>query len=94
MAYILVHHKVENSGKWKPVFDEHGSFRAENGSKGGKVYRSTTDPNDLFVLLEWESLEGIQKFAQSDSLKEAMKEAGVVGMPEVHILEEVATTEK
>ena len=94
MAHILVHHKVEDYGKWKPVFDKHGSFRTENGSKGGKVYRSATDPNDLFVLLEWDSVEGIQKFVQSDSLKVAMKEAGVVGMPDVHIIEEVATSAK
>lgn len=92
MAQILVHHKVEDYKKWKPVFDEHGVFRSENGSKGGKVFRSANDPNDVFVLLEWESIESLQKFSQSDSLKEAMKESGVIGMPEVHFLEEAATT--
>jgi heme-degrading monooxygenase HmoA len=94
MAHILVHHKVEDYVKWKPVYDRHGSFRSENGSKGGKVFQSANDPNDVFVLLEWESTESLQKFSQSDSLKEAMKESGVVGMPEVYFLEEAATTLK
>jgi heme-degrading monooxygenase HmoA len=94
MAHILVHHKAEDYGKWKSAFDAHQSFRSENGSKGGKVFQSANNPNEIFVLLEWESMESLQKFSQSDSLKEAMKEAGVIGMPNVHILEEAVTTAK
>ena len=94
MAHLLVHHKVEDYNKFKPVFDSHASFRSEGGSRGGKIFRSTNDPNELFVLLEWDSLANAQKFAQSDGLKEAMKNAGVVGMPEIYFVEEAATTSK
>jgi len=94
MAYILVRQNVEDYGKWKQAFDAHQSFRSENGSKGGKVFQSANDPNEVFVLLEWESIESLRKFSQSESLKEAMKQAGVVGMPDVHLLEEVVTTAK
>ena len=94
MAHILVHHKVEDYNKWKPVFDEHASARSEGGSKGGKVFRNANVPNELFVLLEWDSVENAQNFAQSDSTKEAMKNAGVVGMPAIYFVEEAATTSK
>jgi len=94
MAHILVRQNVEDYGKWKPAFDAHQSFRSENGSKGGKVFQSANDPNEVFVLLEWENIESLRKFSQSEGLKEAMKEAGVVGMPNVYILEEAATTAK
>jgi heme-degrading monooxygenase HmoA len=94
MAHILVHHKVADYGKWKPVFDSHASFRSQNGSKGGTVFQNANDPNDVFILLEWESLESLQKFSQSDNLKEAMKESGVVGMPEVYFIKEEAATAK
>lgn len=92
MAYILVHHKIEDYNKWKPAFDDHSSVRAENGSTGGKIFRNADDPNDLFILLEINSIENAKKFAQSDSLKEAMKNAGVVSIPEVHFLEEAFST--
>jgi len=88
MAHLLVHHKVEDYGKWKPIFDGHADFRSQNGCKDGKVFRSTNNPNEIFILFEWDNVANAQKFAQSDSLKEAMKEAGVVGMPEAHFLEE------
>jgi heme-degrading monooxygenase HmoA len=94
MAHLLVHHKVEDYNKFKPVFDAHASFRSEGGSRGGKIFRSTNDPNELFVLLEWDSVQNAQKFAQSDELKEAMQEAGVISMPEVYFIEEAATTSK
>jgi len=92
MAHILVHHKVEDYTKFKAAFDGHATFRSQSGSKGGKVFRSAGNPNDLFILLGWDSLENAQKFAQTDNLKRAMQSAGVVGMPEVYFVEETATT--
>jgi heme-degrading monooxygenase HmoA len=94
MAHLLVHHKVEDYNKFKPVFDAHSSARSKGGSQGGKVFRSANDPNEVFVLLEWDSVENAQKFGQSDSTKEAMKNAGVVGIPEIYFLEEATKTAK
>ncbi|MFO7526730.1 MAG: hypothetical protein R6W68_14855 [Ignavibacteriaceae bacterium] len=92
MAHILIHHKIEEYNKWKPAFDNHSDARAENGSKGGKVFRNADDPNDIFVLLEISSIENAKKFVSSDSTREAMKNAGVIGMPEIYFIEEIAET--
>lgn len=92
MAHFLVHHKVEDYKTWKSVFDAHSSLRSEAGSLGGKIFQSINNPNEVFTLLEWDSLANAQKFAQSDSIKEAMKKAGVVGIPEIYFVEESAKT--
>jgi hypothetical protein len=94
MAHILIHHKIEDYGKWKPAFDAHSSYRAENGSMGGKVFRNADDPNDLFILLEINSIDNAKKFVSSDATKEAMKNAGVIGMPEIYFVDEIAETFK
>ncbi len=94
MAHILVHHKIEEYNKWKSAFDNHANIRSEHGSMGGKIFRNADDPNHIFVLLEINSIENGKKFAQSDSLKEAMKEAGVVSLPEIYFAEEAAITSK
>lgn len=60
MAYILIHHKIENYNKWKPAFDAQQSQRADIGSMGGKIFRN----------------------------------AGVVGIPEIYFLDEIAETSK
>lgn len=92
MVHLLVHHKVEDYTKFKTAFDGHAAFRSQNGSKGGKVFQDASNPNDLFILLEWDNLENAQKFAQADNLKEAMQSAGVLGMSEIYFVEEAAKT--
>ena len=94
MANIFIHFKVEDYNKWKPVFESYGSFRSEYGSKGGKIYRNADNPNEIFILFEWDSIENARKFAQSDKLKEAMQKAGVMGKPEMNFLGEAVTTSK
>ena len=88
MPHILVHSKVEDYNKWKSEFDENSDIRTQYGSKGGKVFQSADNPDELFVLLEWNNLDNARNFARSDDLKEAMQQAGVVGMPDISFIEE------
>jgi heme-degrading monooxygenase HmoA len=90
MPYLLVRHKVEDYQRWKPVFDhDHGAARARSGSMGGRILRNADDPNELLILLEWDSLENARRFADADDLREAMQRAGVADQPDVYFLEEV-----
>ncbi|MCH7760163.1 antibiotic biosynthesis monooxygenase [candidate division TA06 bacterium] len=88
MAHILVRHKVADFDKWKAVFDEHSSVRQASGSKGGVVFRSSDDPNEVVILMEWENLEKARQFSQSEDLKEAMQKAGVADQPDIYFLDE------
>jgi quinol monooxygenase YgiN len=89
MPSLLVRHKVQDYGKWKPVFDAHATARKSGGCKGGRLFRNANDPNEIVMLFEWDSVENAQKFAQSPDLREAMQRAGVVDKPDVYFLEEV-----
>lgn len=88
MPYILVHHKVKEFASWKRVFDEHGSTRKDAAtSKGGYLFQSVDDPNEVIVLLEVEDLQKARDFTASDNLRQIMQEAGVEGPPHIHFLE-------
>jgi heme-degrading monooxygenase HmoA len=90
MSYLLVRHRVEDYDRWKPVFDhDHGATRERSGSKGGWILRSAFDLNELVILLEWNSLENAQRFANADDLREAMQRAGVADQLDIYFLEEV-----
>ena len=91
MAYILVKQKVEDYTKWKAVFDENRSNRKQSGSEGGWVFQSLNDPNEVVVLLKWDNPENAKRFLESVDLKKAMEQAGVVGQPNIHILDQVDT---
>ncbi len=86
MAHILVRQNVEDYAKWKEAFDGDAGFRELNGSRGGYVFQSASDPNEVFILLEWDTMDNLQQFAQSDDLKERMQRAGVTGPPDIYFL--------
>lgn len=88
MAKLLVHHKVQDYAAWRQVFDDHDKTRREYGSTGFQVFKSASDPNDITVITDWPSVDAARAIATSDSLKEAMKNAGVISQPEVMYLVE------
>ncbi|MBU1700381.1 MAG: antibiotic biosynthesis monooxygenase [Candidatus Eisenbacteria bacterium] len=89
MSHVLIHHKVAKYESWKKVFDSHAEFRRSSGEKSYQIFRSHEDPNSITLLFEWESSASAKKFQGSDNLKAAMKEAGVVGPPEIQYLDAV-----
>ncbi len=88
MPYLLVRQKVTDYEQWKSAFDAHSVIRQANGSRGGQLFRSTSDPNELVVLLEWDVLERARQFAQSEEFREVMQRAGVVDHPDIYFLKD------
>ena len=88
MASMLVQHQVKDYTAWKKVYDSVKDLRTSNGELSDKIYRDASDPNQLTVVFEWDSLENAKKYANSPELKAAMERAGVEGKPSIHFLNE------
>ena len=84
----MVKHIVADYARWKSIFDADHASRQAAGSKGGQVFRSADDPNEVVMLLEWD-LETARQFSQRDESRAKMREAGVLGAPEFYFLEEI-----
>ena len=56
------------------------------------MFRNADDPEEIVVLLEWDSLERARAFAQSPDLRETMERAGVTGPPDIRFLDRVDTS--
>jgi quinol monooxygenase YgiN len=89
---MLVHHKVRDFTQWKSFFDRHESTRKSSGSKSSRVFQNPEDPTDIFMLFEWDKIENAKKFASSEDLKKIMEQAGVIGIPHIHFLNEVSVS--
>jgi hypothetical protein len=87
MIKMTVRHKVADFKTWKPVFDQHDAVRKQFGCKGGDVFANVQNPNDVLVVLQWDSKEQAIKFGQSPGLKEAEERGGVLSVPEVSFAE-------
>ena len=90
MPYALaVQLKVEDYAKWKSAFDEFAAARKAAGQKSYQLFRSLDDPNTLVLLAEYDSLDNMRKFSQSDELREAMQQSGVTDPGMAYELEEL-----
>ena len=89
MIQVLVHHQVTDYQNWRAVFDSALDFRHAGGERACRVFRTAGNPNDLTLLFDWENMEKAKSYMNSDELHKKMKQAGVVGVPEIHYLAEM-----
>lgn len=89
MIQVLVHHQVADYQNWRRAFDSAIDFRHAGGECACRVFRTTGNPNDLTLLFEWEDLDRARGYMNSEELRKKMKQAGVVGAPEIHYLAEM-----
>jgi hypothetical protein len=89
MVHLIVRHTVEDYARWKPLFDGHSSTRQTGGSKGALLFRNADSPNELIIVMEWDSLDNARKFAFSDDLRQTMEKAGVADRPDIYFVEQV-----
>ena len=87
MTTVLIKHPIEDYAKWKTAFDAFIEFRKAGGEQSFHVSRTVNDPNTLVILFEWDNAENAMAFLDSTDLKEAMQEAGVLGPPEITMME-------
>lgn len=83
MIRMFVRHPVKDFPAWKKAYDNFDEARRSMGVKGQAVFQAATDPNDVTVWHDFDSLESAQAFAGSTRLKDVMEQAGVAGQPAI-----------
>jgi quinol monooxygenase YgiN len=80
-AFVVTHH-VADFDAWLAGYDAAGEVRNSSGIVGDAANRSIDDPSLAVVYHQAESFDTLQSFLESEDLKAAMKEAGVVSEPQ------------
>jgi len=88
MRYLLIRHPVKDYDRWKPLYDIHRAARKAAGLEDMHVFRDSGDPNLITILFRAKDIETARLFAESPDLVEKMQQAGVMGKPEMCILNE------
>lgn len=89
MVNVILSHEVKDFAIWKNNFDEGETLRTKSGVKTTGVYSSVDNPNHITVITEFPSLEAVHGFMENPELKANMEKGGVVGKPDVKILNKV-----
>lgn len=85
----LIAHRVADFDAWKKVFDDVVDMRREASVLGHDVARGIDDPDMVYVFCPAGDPEAFLAHVQSDELKSAMQQAGVVSQPVVLVLKPV-----
>ena len=86
MVTVIISHECKNYSDWRKVFDADEVNRSKAGFKSTGVYHSADNANKITIIGEAPSVEAIKGFMANPALKEAMEKGGVIGMPDVKIL--------
>ncbi len=87
MAYLFVHEKVSDYSNWRGVYDSLESAKAARGFQQTSVFQNASDPNEVVILESWDSIDHARGWGQSQELRDAMKNAGVIPQPTILFLE-------
>jgi heme-degrading monooxygenase HmoA len=89
MAYVLIEHRVRDFEIFRQVYRDDAERRERLGSQGGAVYRVADDPDNVIVMLRWDTVEHARDFAGSLELEQAMEwSTSNVATPRVTVLDE------
>ena len=70
-AFIITRIQTGDYDTWRPLFDQDRP-QAREKAKAKRVFRSVDDPNHVFILLEFESLE------DANESRDRLLESGVL----------------
>jgi hypothetical protein len=77
LPYIIVRNRITDYAQWKQGWDQGAALRREGGVQSEELFRNPGEPNEVVLLLEYETMERARRFAASDALREALKESGL-----------------
>jgi hypothetical protein len=81
MIRLFVRHTVKSYATWKKAYDGFAPVQKRLGVRAKAVFAGAKDPNDVTVWHDFDTLAAAEAFVKSPELADAMKTAGVVGVP-------------
>jgi hypothetical protein len=89
MVKVILTHEVKDFAAWKKAYDEDASNRDNAQMKVLGVYTAIDNPNKVTVIAEFPNPGAVNVFMDNPALKAAMEKGGVMGKPDVKVLNEV-----
>ena len=80
---IIVKRNLVDYDSWKAMVSEGNEVRKEKGSRGVEVYRSKNDPNEVYLIFDWDDAKTYQEYFDLPDVKKALDNSGTTSVIEV-----------
>ena len=64
MAIVFLNFEIDDYDAWKPMFDEDPAGRKDSGATSHKIARAADNPNDVFIRVEFPTVDQAKAFRQ------------------------------
>jgi len=75
VAMMLLNMEVDDYDAWKPMFDSDPADRRHSGATNYMISRAVDNPNDVFIRLEFPSVD------QAKAFREKLLDSGALDRP-------------
>lgn len=82
-ARMYVRLEVVQFSEWRKTYDGFAAARKAAGITQSTLWQSADDPNDVTIVNDFPSIEQARAFAASGELRDAMRNSGLKGPPQV-----------
>lgn len=89
MITAIIQHEVRDFEEWKKVFDADQPKVEKAGARLLGLYTSVKNPNDITMIYEAPNAELYDILMSDPERQEAIKRAGVIGVPVATFLKKV-----
>ncbi len=89
MPILILKHEVQDYAAWKPHFDKGEDLRKRLGIQSLQVGQDAENPNLITIISQIDSHESVAAMAENQELRETMAQGGVIGKPEMSVMNEI-----
>lgn len=80
---IIVKRILKDYDSWKKMVSEKNEMRAQYGSKGVTVYHSGKNPNEVYLVFDWNDAKPYMEYFNHPDVQKALHETGTTEIIEV-----------
>ena len=77
MAIVVLNFEIDDYDAWKLMFDEDPAGRRESGANGYVVSRAVDNPNEVFIRVDFPSVEQAKTFRERLIASGAVERGGM-----------------
>lgn len=85
----VVQHRVKDYAAWREIYDSFAGLEQHGVGRPRGVYRATSDPDNVLVIHDFDTVAEAELFSSAAYLREVMHQAGVEGQPRIELYVEV-----
>jgi quinol monooxygenase YgiN len=80
---LIVRRQLKDYDAWQAMVTDADPTRREYGSLGGRAYRNAQDPNEVYLVFEWDDAKPYQAYFERPDVQEALQASGTTEVIEV-----------